>query len=124
MEECIFCKIVRGEIPSKKIYEDESVYAFLDINPKSKGHTLVIPKKHSADIFEIEENDLEDVIKVVQQLAVHIKEKLNPEGMQLRQNNGEIAGQSVNHLHFHIIPKYTNEDEYDIDEVHQLLKKD
>src|SRR5690554_1451008 len=111
MEECIFCKIVRGEIPSKKIYEDENVYAFLDINPKSKGHTLVIPKKHSANIFEIEEDDLENIIKVVQQLAVHIKEKLDPEGMQIRQNNGEIAGQSVNHLHFHIIPKYTNEDE-------------
>jgi len=122
MDDCIFCKILNGEIPAKKIYEDEKIYAFLDISPQGKGHTLVVPKKHSSDIFEVEEELLCEVLKVVKKLAIHIKEKLNPEGISIVQNNGEIAGQTVFHFHMHIIPRYIEKEEYDIDEVYRILK--
>lgn len=124
MDDCIFCKIVRGEIPSQKVFENEKVYAFLDATPKSKGHTLVIPKIHSSNIFEVSEEDLEEVVKVVKLLSIRIKDRLNPEGIYIRQNNGEIAGQTVNHIHFHIVPQYEYEGEYDVDEVSQILLKD
>jgi len=122
MDDCIFCKILNGEIPAKKIYEDEKIYAFLDISPQGKGHTLVVPKKHSSDIFEVEEELLCEVLKIVKKLAIHIKEKLNPEGISIVQNNGEIAGQTVFHFHMHIIPRYIEKEEYDIDEVYRILK--
>lgn len=122
MDDCIFCKIIKGDIPCKKIYEDENVLAFMDINPKAKGHTLVVPKNHSEGIYDIDEKDLENTIKVVKKLATEINEKLKPDGMNIRQNNGELAGQSVFHLHFHIVPKYAVEEEYDIEEIFNLLK--
>ncbi len=122
MDSCIFCKIVNGEIPSKKIYENDYVYSFLDISPQSKGHVLVIPKKHSRDIYEIDNDTLCEVMKAVKKLSVNIKEKLNPEGLNIVQNSGEIAGQSVFHFHIHIIPRYKREQEYDIDEVAEELR--
>lgn len=122
MDSCIFCKIVNGEIPSKKIYENDYVYSFLDISPQSKGHVLVIPKKHSRDIYEIDDDILCEVMKAVKKLSVNIKEKLNPEGLNIVQNSGKIAGQSVFHFHVHIIPRYKREQEYDIDEVTDILR--
>jgi len=122
MDDCIFCKIVKGEIPCYKIYEDDKIFVFLDRSPQGKGHTLVIPKKHSSNIHDIDEESLCDVMKGVKMMAKHIKEKLNPDGMNIKQNNGEIAGQAVFHYHVHIIPKYSEKQEYDIDELHNILK--
>lgn len=105
MEDCIFCKIVNNEIPSYKIYEDDLVYAFLDISPASKGHVLVIPKKHFKDIFEIEENYLERIVVVGQKIAKKMKEVLNIDAVNLFQASGVHAEQSVFHFHLHVIPR-------------------
>src|SRR5690242_17783197 len=104
MPDCIFCKIVRGEIPSTKVYEDEKTYAFLDITPMNPGHTLVIPKKHSTDIFEIEEAEWNAVMHSARVIAHAIEKSLSPEGVNIRMNNREAAGQSVFHAHVHVIP--------------------
>lgn len=109
MHDCLFCKIVNGEIPSLKIYDDNDVYAFLDINPANLGHTLVIPKKHSTSIFDTNEKDLEKLIIVVKKLAEKIKEKTGADGINILQNNGQHAGQLVHHIHFHIIPRFAND---------------
>jgi len=106
MEDCIFCKILKGEISCYKIYEDESVIAFLDILPLSKGHTLVVPKKHFRDIHEISNEELCNSMEALKKISAHIKEVFNPEGIVVIQNNGEKAGQSVFHIHFHIKPVY------------------
>lgn len=106
MEDCIFCKIVRGEIPCYKTYEDENVIAFLDILPLSKGHTLVVPKKHFKDILEISDEELCTTMKALKKITDHIQRIYKPEGIVIRQNNGEKAGQSVFHIHFHIKPVY------------------
>lgn len=106
MEDCIFCKIIKGEIPSYKIYEDEKVYVFLDIHPWSRGHCLVLPKKHTRDILETDTETLTDVILTVQKISALVKEKLGAAGINILQNNNRIAGQEVDHIHFHIIPRY------------------
>lgn len=103
---CIFCAIVAGEIPSFKVYEDDLVLAYLDINPFTKGHTLVIPKTHSANLLETDDETLAAVILRVKKIAAHLKEKLGADGFNILQNNGEAAGQTVHHLHFHIVPRY------------------
>lgn len=106
MNNCIFCKIVRGDIPCFKIYEDEKAFAFLDISPLSKGHTLVIPKNHSENILDITEEDVCHLMKVIKKISSNIMNTYSPEGIVIRQNNGEKAGQSVFHTHFHIKPVY------------------
>lgn len=103
MEDCIFCKIIRGEIPSYKIYEDDFVFAFLDVNPLAKGHTLIIPKEHKKDIFEIE--DLDKIVSVAKIIANKMKESLNCEGVNIYHASGEAAGQTVFHFHMHLIPR-------------------
>lgn len=103
---CIFCKIAAGEIPSFKVYEDDLVLAYLDINPFTKGHTLVIPKKHSANLLETDDETLAAVITRVKKIAAHLKAKLGADGFNILQNNGEAAGQTVHHLHFHIVPRF------------------
>jgi len=107
-EDCIFCKIIEGEVPSHKAYEDENVYAFLDAEPVSKGHTLVIPKKHVETVHEAEEMSYmwEAIVKV----ANSVKSAFEPEGLNITQNNGAVAGQEVFHMHFHITPRYTGEE--------------
>ena len=109
MSDCIFCKIASGEIPAKKVYEDENLLAYYDIAPKSKGHTLVIPKKHAANLLEIGPEDLSILIAGVKKVAGILKAELNCDGFNILQNNGEAAGQSVHHIHFHIIPRYNGE---------------
>lgn len=104
--DCIFCAIAEGEIPSFKIYEDGEVLAYLDINPCSKGHTLVIPKKHYANLAETDEEALKTLIASVRKVAVHIAQRLGADGFNILQNNGRAAGQSVFHVHFHIVPRY------------------
>ena len=108
MENCIFCKIIKGEIPSYKIYEDEKVYAFLDISDDMTGHTLVIPKKHSRNIFDTDKEDLEAVICAVQKISKHYKD-LGFDGVNILNANEESAEQSVFHLHFHILPRKKND---------------
>jgi len=105
----VFCAIAAGEIPSFKIYEDDLVLAYLDINPFTKGHTLVIPKKHSSCLLDTDEETLSTVIARVKKVAAHLKTALPCDGFNILQNNGEAAGQTVHHLHFHIVPRYGHE---------------
>jgi len=106
MDDCIFCKIIKGEIPSYKVYEDEKVFAFLDIHPLSKGHTLVLPKEHYRDILDIPDELLCAVNKVSKHLVSKIQKKYSPLGFIINQNNGESAGQTIHHYHLHIKPVY------------------
>lgn len=108
MDDCIFCKIIKGEIPCYKVFEDENVIAWLDIKPLSKGHVLVVPKAHYQDIHEAPEHVLCEVMKVAKKMASKIKEELNPEAILINQNNGEKAGQTIMHYHMHIKPIYGN----------------
>jgi histidine triad (HIT) family protein len=102
----LFLKIIKGELPSYKIYEDEHTYAFLTIGPNTKGHTLVIPKKYAENIYDIDEDSLSHVIKSVQKVAKLLKESLKADGIKIAQNNEVAGGQAVFHLHFHVIPRY------------------
>lgn len=105
MEECIFCKIVRADIPSYKVYEDDYTLAFLDIAPVSKGHTLVIPKKHYVNFEDIPEEELSAVIKTVKRVGRMLKENFGVVGYNMQVNNDSIAGQIIPHIHFHLIPR-------------------
>lgn len=107
--DCIFCAIAAGEIPCFKVYEDDVVLAYLDINPFSKGHTLVIPKTHSTGLLDTDDGVLASVVARVKKIAAHLKSALPCDGFNILQNNGEAAGQTVCHLHFHIIPRYAGE---------------
>ncbi len=107
--DCIFCKIVHGEIPAVKVLDEELVLAFMDINPSSPGHMLVIPKRHAENIFEISEDDLAIVIKEVKRCARAVKEALKAEGVTVLQLNGRASGQVVPHLHIHIMPRWEND---------------
>lgn len=106
MSDCIFCKIINGEIPSAKVFENEHVYAFLDISQVTKGHTLVVPKVHKENIYELTPDIASKLFEAVPQISNSIKEQFEPVGMNLLNNNGEKAGQSVFHYHMHIIPRY------------------
>lgn len=106
MNDCIFCKIAAGEIPSFKVYEDDKVLAYLDINPFSPGHTLVIPKVHSSCLLDTGADTLATVMAAVRKVAAHLKTALPCDGFNILQNNGEAAGQTVKHVHFHIVPRY------------------
>jgi len=106
MPDCIFCKIVRGELPSYKVYEDEKTLAFLDIRPINAGHTLVVPKAHSKNIFDISSEDWQRVAEVVRNLANTIEKAILADGINIAMNNREHAGQVVDHAHVHIIPRF------------------
>lgn len=103
---CIFCKIANGEIPSTTLYEDDFVRVILDISPASKGHALILPKEHYANIYEISEDCAKHVIVTAKKMAEKMKNELDLEGLNVLQNNGEIAGQTVFHYHMHLIPRY------------------
>ncbi|MEN2767713.1 HIT family protein [Ornithinibacillus xuwenensis] len=111
-ENCIFCKIIAGEIPSAKVYEDEDVYAFLDISQVTKGHTLVIPKTHTKNIYETPSEVASSLFARVPKIANAIKAAFQPSGMNLLNNNEPAADQSVFHLHIHLIPRYGEGDGY------------
>lgn len=106
MIDCIFCKIIKGEIPSTKVFEDEKTLAFFDINPLTKGHTLVVPKGHYEDVFNIPIEDLKFVIANAKNIAKNLKNSLGASGVNLVNASGEVAGQSVLHFHIHVIPRY------------------
>ncbi len=111
---CIFCMIANHEINSSIIYEDEKVVAFLDLSQVTKGHTLVVPKKHYANLLEADPEDLAHVIKVTQMLSKRIMERCGALGVNILNNCNEVAGQTVMHVHFHIIPRYSNNDAIEI----------
>ena len=108
-EDCIFCKIANGEIPSKTIYEDEYFRVILDLGPATKGHALVIPKEHADNLYELPEELAEKVLPVAKRVAAVMRQKLQCDGLNLVQNNGETAGQTVMHFHLHMIPRYEND---------------
>ncbi|MBW3012313.1 HIT family protein [Candidatus Woesearchaeota archaeon] len=109
MDECIFCKIAKKEIPADVIYEDSNVMAFLDIMPISKGHALVIPKKHSENILDIGEEDLKKLIVGIKKTAKAVLKGTGAEGINVSMNNNRAAGQLVFHTHFHIIPRFSDD---------------
>ncbi|MGX7329704.1 HIT family protein [Enterococcus bulliens] len=113
MENCIFCKIIAGDIPSYKVYEDQDIYAFLDITQVTKGHTLVIPKQHVTDIFEYDETLAATVFSRIPKIARALEKALpDIQGLNLVNNNKELAYQSVFHSHVHLIPRYHKEDDF------------
>ena len=118
--DCLFCKIVSGDIPSYKIYEDEIVIAFLDINPDSNGHTLIIPKKHYLDMDDIPLDTLNHIFKVAKELKVKLDSKLNTDGLTFVQNNGAI--QEVKHFHLHLKPYYKDNELNNVEEIYNILK--
>lgn len=103
--DCIFCRIIDGEIPSFKLYENDTTLSFMDINPASEGHALVIPKEHAADLHAVSESALAAVTQTAKKVAAAVQETLRPEGINLVQCNGEAAAQSVMHFHMHVLPR-------------------
>ena len=106
MSDCIFCKIAQGEIPSKTIYEDEKFRVILDLAPVTKGHALILPKKHAINLFELSDETAAEAIVLAKKIAGKMREKLKCDGLNLLQNNGETAGQTIHHFHIHVIPRY------------------
>ena len=119
--DCIFCKIIKGEIPSYKLYEDDDILAFLDINPVNAGHTLIIPKKHILDVMEIDDELFIKILNKARDIANLISIKLNSDGFTLVQNNGKP--QEVKHFHLHVIPSYDKKKDLTIEEVFNFLTK-
>lgn len=106
MNDCIFCKIIKGELPCVKVYEDEKVLAFLDISPVNQGHTLVVPKEHFENILDTSEDVLSEMIKIVKKIAPAVIKGAGASAFNLGVNNGSEAGQVVRHIHFHVMPRY------------------
>ena len=128
---CIFCEIISGNIPSSKVYEDENVLAILDISQTTKGHTLVMPKKHYENFLEMPEEEYENLMGITQKLSRHILQKLDAKGCNILINTNEVAGQTVMHAHVHIIPRYDESDsisfdfsqnDYDLQEILDTIK--
>lgn len=106
---CIFCKLANGEIPTKSIYEDGDFKVILDVSPATKGHILILPKEHYADFYDLPDRLAGKAMQLAKQLAIHMKEKLDFDGLNLIQNNGVTAGQTVFHYHLHLIPRYEDD---------------
>ncbi len=130
MNECIFCKIIKGDIPSDKVYEDDKFLAFLDITPMNLGHTLLIPKEHHKDLFEIPDTTLCEIGPAIKKIAEAVKEGTKAHGINIGMNNGPVAGQVVFHAHIHIIPRFSDDGyklwhgkEYDEEASQKIAKK-
>ena len=125
MDETIFHKIIKREVPADIIYEDENVLSFLDISPDSQGHTLVIPKKESVNVFDADSEDLKNIISVVKTLSLKIKNGLGADSVRIVCNSGKNAGQIVFYTHFHIVPFYESKPEVlETSEIVRLLKNE
>ena len=109
MTDCIFCKIVTGEWAADKIYEDDATLAFLDIHPNNLGHSLVVPKKHSENLYDMDDHSLAAVMRTVQKVALALKKSLGADGINITMNNERAAGQVVNHPHMHVIPRFKSD---------------
>lgn len=110
-DNCIFCKIANGEIPSKTIYEDEEFRVILDLGPAARGHALILPKNHFANLYELPDETASKVMLLAKKMATQMTDKLQCDGFNLVQNNGETAGQTVFHFHMHLIPRYKNDNQ-------------
>lgn len=119
--DCLFCNIMNGSVPSYTVYEDDVVKCFLDIHPDSNGHMLIVPKKHIYDLNDMDEMTWNHILKIAKQMRKLIEEKLNPDGLTLIQNNGEI--QFIKHFHLHLKPYYKNSNPISIEEIYQILTK-
>lgn len=108
-DDCLFCKIANGGIPSKTIYEDERFRVILDLSPATKGHALILPKDHASSLYDLQEETAAAVMVLAKKLAVKMSEKLGCDGLNLVQNNGEAAGQTISHFHLHLIPRYVDD---------------
>lgn len=108
-ENCIFCKIANGEIPSKTLYEDDLFRVILDLGPAARGHALILPKEHYANLYELPDDIAGKAMQLARKEAALIAEKLGCDGLNLMQNNGEAAGQTVMHFHIHMIPRYKDD---------------
>ena len=132
MEDCIFCKIVKGKIPCQKIYENDKVFAFLDIMPIHKGHTLVIPKEHHETLLDMPDDTLAELAKVAKKVSKAVKKATGADGFNIGQNNGAAAGQAVFHFHLHVIPRFNGDGlknwphkkvpEEDMKQIHEDIK--
>lgn len=128
---CVFCKIIDGSIPSYKLYENGFVTCFLDISQATKGHTLIVPKKHVENVFDLDEVSAEEIMKAATVISNILKDKLGVENVNLLNNSGELAGQTVMHFHLHVIPRYGNDEvdfhqvdhEPDFNKLDELYKK-
>lgn len=109
MPDCIFCKIIRGELPSEKIYETDNILCFLDVNPLGKGHVLCIPKEHYENVFEMDGSLAAEIMKAGKKVAQMQKENLDADGVDFLQYNGRAGGQEVMHYHLHILPRYESD---------------
>ncbi len=107
--DCLFCKIIQGEIPSEKVYEDENCIAILDVAPRAPGHIIVLPRRHSANILEVPAADLGGLFQGVQKAVALLATKLSPDGFTIGINHGRVSGQTVDHLHIHAIPRWNND---------------
>ena len=108
-DDCIFCKIISGEIPSRALYEDEDFRVILDLSPATKGHALILSKEHAADLLELPDVIASKALVLAKKMAVQMQDKLQCDGMNLVQNNGAVAGQTVRHFHLHLIPRYEDD---------------
>lgn len=135
-ENCLFCKIISGEIPSYRIYEDDAVYAFLDVYPASEGHTLVAPKKHFSNFTDMTAEDVALLFEAARKVTAAIEKAFSAEGSNIGINNGEVAGQEVPHVHVHVIPRkkgdggrgiksivWTEPDTTNLEEVAEKIRK-
>lgn len=111
-ENCIFCKIANGEIPSKSIYEDEDFNVILDLGPATRGHALILPKEHAANLFELPDETAQKIMVLAKKLGRQMMQNLKADGLNLVQNNGEAAGQTVHHFHLHLIPRYQDDGQH------------
>ncbi|MBQ9064064.1 MAG: HIT family protein [Blautia sp.] len=124
MENCIFCKIASGEIPSAALYEDDDFKVILDMGPAAKGHSLILPKQHAANIYEMPDELLKKAILLAKNTASAFSSSLNCDGVNVVQNNGEAAGQTVHHFHIHVIPRYAGDDSGLGWKPHELTEED
>ena len=131
-DNCVFCKIIKGQIPSSKIYEDDYSLAFLDIGPFTKGHSIVVPKNHYVNLLDFPEDEMKNYFSALKKVTTKIKVNLEADGVNIMQNNFKAAGQVVNHLHFHVIPRWKNDRAFPIrvkklelseEELSEILKK-
>ncbi len=108
-DDCIFCKLANGDIPTNTVYEDDMFRAILDMGPAAKGHALLLPKDHADNLFELPDDVAREALKTAREVGKKIVSKLGADGLNIVQNNGEVAGQTVMHFHIHIIPRYKND---------------
>ncbi len=133
-EDCIFCRIANGEIPSRTIYEDQKFRVILDLNPATKGHSLILPKDHASSLYDLPDETAAAALVLAKKLASVLRDRLGCDGLNVVQNNGEAAGQTVPHFHLHLIPRYENDGkilewtpgkatEEELDEIKEKLTK-